>query len=93
VDERISRLGAPAYFCAHSAALRSNSFGSFIIILATSASCGSFGSGDSMSWPRERIAVFIVRTGDHPSFRVSRQIAPCGTLAIDIRLLFGQLTV
>jgi hypothetical protein len=45
-------------------------------ILATSASCGSFGSGVLSSDCRERRADFIVRTGDQAEPSVSRQIAP-----------------
>ena len=43
---------------------------------ATSASCGSVGSGLQSSAWRERRAVFIVRAGDQVSFSMSRQIAP-----------------
>ena len=43
---------------------------------ATSASCGSFGSGVlSKDW-RDRRADLMVRTGDQAEDRVSRQIAP-----------------
>ena len=47
-----------------------------LYILATTASWGSFGSGEHMRACRLNIAVFIVSAGDHWSFRISRQIAP-----------------
>ena len=72
----ISFLGAPAYFTAQSRALCSNSAGLRINMLATSASCGSFGSGvERRDWSEIR-ADLIVRTGDHCDDNVSRQIAP-----------------
>lgn len=50
-------------------------------MLATSASCGSFGSGVlSRDW-RDSSADFMVRTGDQAVDRVSRQMAPCHTIS------------
>ena len=72
-----SFFGAPAYFTAHSCATRLNSFGFRVSIPATSASCGSFGSGVLRSDCREMRAALIVRTGDHAVDKVSRQMAPC----------------
>lgn len=68
---------APANFTAHCRALCSNSAGFLSNILATSASCGSFGSGVERSDWREIRADLMVRTGDHCDESVSRQIAPC----------------
>lgn len=34
-------------------------------MVATTASCGSFGSGEHISACKLNIAVFIVRAGDH----------------------------
>jgi len=45
-------------------------------MLATSASCGSFGSGVLRRDCRERRADLIVNTGDQAVPNVSRQIAP-----------------
>lgn len=45
-------------------------------MLATSASCGSLGSGVLRRDWRERSAALMVRTGDQADPRVSRQIAP-----------------
>ena len=45
-------------------------------MLATSASCGSLGSGVLRRDWRERRADLIVRTGDQAVPRVSRQMAP-----------------
>ena len=45
-------------------------------MLATSASCGSFGSGVLRRDCRERRADLIVSTGDQAVPNVSRQIAP-----------------
>jgi hypothetical protein len=70
-------LGALAYRTAHSRATRSNSFGFFISIPATSASCGSLGSGVLRRDCRESKADLMVRTGDHADERVSKQMAPC----------------
>ena len=70
-------LGAFACLMAHSLATCWNCTGSFINILATSASCGSLGSGVLRRDWRERRADLIVRTGDQAEPRVSRQIAPC----------------
>jgi len=53
-------------------------------MVATSASCGSFGSGVLRRDCRERRADLMVRTGDQAEPRVSRQIAPCKT---SVRLL------
>ena len=46
---------------------------------ATSASCGSFGSGVLSSDCRERRADLMVRTGDQADDKVSRQMAPFRT--------------
>jgi hypothetical protein len=62
---------------AHSRAMRSNSRGLWSIILATSASWGSFGSGVLNNDCSEIRADLIVRTGDQALDNVSRQIAPC----------------
>lgn len=72
----ISLLGAPAYLTAHSRALCSNSAGFRINMLATSASCGSLGSGVERSDWREIRADLIVSTGDHCDDSVSKQMAP-----------------
>jgi hypothetical protein len=48
-----------------------------VSIAATSASCGSFGSGVLSRDCRERRADLMVRTGDQAVPRVSRQMAPC----------------
>ena len=69
-------FGAPACLIAHSRATRWNWSGFFMSILATSASCGSFGSGVLRRDCRERSADLIVRTGDQAEPRVSRQMAP-----------------
>jgi hypothetical protein len=69
-------FGAFACLIAHSLATRWNCSGFFISMLATSASCGSFGSGVLRSDCKERRADLIVRTGDQAVPRVSRQIAP-----------------
>jgi hypothetical protein len=53
-------------------------------MLATSASCGSLGSGVLRSDCKERRADLIVRTGDQAVPRVSRQIAPYNMLTIRI---------
>jgi hypothetical protein len=45
-------------------------------MLATSASCGSLGSGVLRRDCRERRADLMVRTGDQAVPNVSRQIAP-----------------
>jgi hypothetical protein len=72
----ISFFGAPACMTDHSLALCSNSAGFRISIPATSASCGSFGSGVlSRDW-REIRADLMVRTGDHCDDSVSKQMAP-----------------
>lgn len=69
-------FGAPACMTAQSLATRSNSFGLRMSMLATSASCGSFGSGVlRRDWSEIR-ADLMVRTGDQAVERVSRQIAP-----------------
>jgi hypothetical protein len=69
-------LGAFAYLTAQSLAIRWNSSGWFISIVATSASWGSLGSGVLRRDCRERRADLIVRTGDQAEPRVSRQMAP-----------------
>lgn len=71
-----SAFGAPAKRWAHSWALIRKAAGFLIICCATSASCGSVGSGASRRDCSERRAVLMVRTGDHFCERVSRQIAP-----------------
>lgn len=45
-------------------------------ILATSASCGSFGSGELSKDCSDMRADLIVSTGDHCVESVSRQMAP-----------------
>jgi hypothetical protein len=72
----ISFLGAPACFTAHSRALWLNSAGFRSSIPATSASCGSLGSGVLSRDCSEIRADLIVRTGDHCEDSVSRQMAP-----------------
>lgn len=69
-------LGAPAYFIAHSLATCANSSGCLINILATSASCGSLGSGEARRDWREIRAFFNVMMGDQALLRVSKQMAP-----------------
>lgn len=71
-----SRLDALAYMIAHSCATLSYSFGFRINIPATSASCGSFGSGVLRRDWRDSRADLMVRTGDHAADKVSRQMAP-----------------
>ena len=71
-----SAFGAPAKRWAHSWALTRKAAGFLIICCATSASCGSVGSGASKRDCSERRAVLMVRTGDHFCERVSRQMAP-----------------
>lgn len=71
-----SRFGAPAYLTDHSCATRSNSLGFRISIPATSASCGSLGSGVLRSDWRDKRADLTVKTGDQAEERVSRQMAP-----------------
>jgi hypothetical protein len=61
---------------AQSCAFWANALGSSIIILATSASCGSLGLGDSSNILSDIRAILMVPTGDQPLPRVSRQIAP-----------------
>ena len=53
-------------------------------ILATSASCGSLGSGVLRRDWRERRADLMVRTGDQAVPRVSRQMAPCIVLSFTV---------
>jgi len=69
-------LGAFACLTAHSRATRWNCSGYFINILATSASCGSFGSGVLRRDCKDRRAALTVKTGDQADPNVSRQIAP-----------------
>lgn len=69
--------GALAWSTAHSWAFLLKASGSLIIILATSASWGSFGSGLSKSDCSDNKVDLIVSTGDQAVLRVSRQIAPC----------------
>jgi hypothetical protein len=69
-------LGALACLMAHSLATCWNCTGLFINMLATSASCGSLGSGVLRRDWRERSADLMVRTGDQAEARVSRQMAP-----------------
>ncbi len=47
-----------------------------IYYLATSACCGSLGSGEHSRLCSEIRVDFRVRTGDQASLRISRQIAP-----------------
>lgn len=68
--------GAPACFTAQSCATQEKNSWSSIIILATSASCGSLGFGASRSMRKDRRAVLMVPTGDQPLPRISRQMAP-----------------
>ena len=68
--------GAPAYRAAHSRATRWNSSGWRSSILATSASCGSLGSGVLSSDCRDNNADRTVKTGDQALESVSRQMAP-----------------
>ena len=72
----ISFFGAPAYLIAHSRATCSNSEGFRISMLATSASCGSLGSGVLRRDCKEMSADLMVSTGDHCVLSVSRQMAP-----------------
>ena len=69
-----------AYCCVHCLAVRTNSSCSAMYCRATTASCGSFGSGEaSRDWTESR-AVFSVRAGLHWSFNTSRQMAPLAEL-------------
>src|SRR3954471_10165661 len=67
-------LGAPAYLTAHSFACLSNSFGFLMSCCATTASWGSFGSGELRRDCSEIKADLMVRTGDQPVLRVSKQM-------------------
>lgn len=69
-------LGAAACLMAHSRAMRWNLSGLFISMDATSASCGSLGSGVLRRDCRERRADLMVRTGDQAEPMVSRHMAP-----------------
>merc|ERR1712005_27452 len=86
----ISFLGAPAYVTAHSRALCSNSAGLRISMPATSASCGSFGSGVLRRDWSEMRADLMVRTGDHCDDSVSKQIAPVCELTLGCQILVSN---
>lgn len=76
VELPVGPVGALAKRMAQSRAFWLNAAGLLIIMVATSASCGSEGSGAESRDCRERRAVLMVRTGVHFAERVSRQIAP-----------------
>ena len=65
-----------AYVAVHSAAVRSYLGLSDLNMLATSASCGSSGSGADNKACKETKAVLMVNAGLHLSFNMSRQMAP-----------------
>jgi len=89
----VSTGSAPANLTDHSFALCANFRGSFMSIAATSASCGSFGSGDASSPWIDISAVLSVKTGDHAVDKVSRQIAPCQVTTVSSGRLLSSFMI
>jgi len=63
---------------------------SVLYILATSASCGSSGSGAHINACNEISAVLIVNAGVHSFFRMSRQIAPVCELILGCHIFVSN---